>query len=194
MARSDNSNAPADSSQKTHALISASAILIVVAASLAIFVPQFFTNLDRLIARHPYVSFNPWDLPFFVGVPTFLALVYGIGLRVFNQANEKRIDNVLKVALVFAIVAALTRMVYGIGMSQHLTSLGYSSCWSLSSPSVMSATVWVKKSRYCIENAGAVRKPLLRWIDERAAAGEPIAAEEVRAQAEQLLLDWESQR
>lgn len=179
--------------QKILGLVSGIAMLLVVAGSLWVMIPQFFINLDRLIAGHPYVSFNAWDIPFFLAVPIFIILAFGIGLRLTNKATEKRIQHAMKFALIFGAIATSARFIYGFTGSQFIAELGYTSCWSLSSPSLMAPTVYVKKSSYCLDNVGHVRKDLLVWMDDQAILGQSLDQVELQKEADRLLVLWDEE-
>ena len=149
--------------------------------------PALVTNLDRLIARHPYVSFNAWDLPFLLATPIFLALAIGIVLRVSNRATAARMQAVMKVALVFSVIAVAVRIVYGIAGATYLGNAGYTRCWSLSSPAMMAPTVYVKNQNYCLDNVGHVRQALLAWIDRNASGNQPLDQQALENKASRLL-------
>ncbi len=100
-------------------------------------------------------------------------------------------QRLMMIALISSVAAIVVRLVYGFLAFAYVSSLGYSSCWYLSSPAQMAPTVWVSQPEYCIKNTGAVRKDLLQWMDANARPGQPLPVDELRSHAAALLSEWE---
>lgn len=145
------------------------------------------SNVTKLANHNIYVSVSSWDVPLIVGLPCFFAMAYVLCLRFLNMAREQRIQKALKVAVVFAIAAIVTRLLYGFVIAAFLSYKGYSSCWQYSSPQVMSPTVWVNNSDFCIAHSGSVRRDILGWMDTLPNAGSGVSVDEVKVKVAELL-------
>lgn len=152
------------------------------------------TNFYKLSNNSIYLSVSSWDVPLIVGLPCFFALSYVLCLRLFDLASEQRIQQGLKIAVIFAIAAIVVRLFYGFVVSGLLTYNGYSSCWQYSSPQVMSPTVWVRNPDFCIANSGSVRTEILSWMGTLPNAGKDVSVEEVQAKVAELLVQWDNQQ
>ncbi|MFE8073509.1 hypothetical protein QQM79_20870 [Marinobacteraceae bacterium S3BR75-40.1] len=174
-------------------------ILLIAAMTSAIYAffalmgAPFLENFKRLENRHIYVAVSTWDLPLLVSLPAFLVLIAGLLLRLFDKATDARINLCIKIALPFAFLAILTRVIYGFSISDHMEDEGYSPCWHYSSPAMMSPTVYVRNPAYCVPNAGKVRREVLAWMDELPNNGRNISAKEVQVKVSELLAVWEKQ-
>jgi hypothetical protein len=127
-------------------------------------------NIERLERGHIYVSVSNWDIPAFVSLPCFLALIFALTLRLVRAASEKRIRVCVKVAFGAALVAIMVRLPYGFVVSNYMGAHGYTSCWQYSSQSIMGPVVWVRNS------------------------GKEVTPDEVRLKIDELLKNWERQR
>ncbi len=148
-------------------------------------------NIARLNSSNIYVAASSWDIPAFISLPCFLALIYALLLRLTQKATEIRIQRCVKVATIFALAAIVFRIPYGFAISHYMEAKGYSSCVSYTSPALMSPAVWVRYPTYCIENTGSVRRSLLEWIDSSVEAGKSISPEDLKRKAEQLLEEYD---
>jgi hypothetical protein len=151
----------------------------------------FAVNVGRLVQGHIYVSVSNWDIPLLLAVPTYLALINLLLLRLFDRASDKSVTTTIKIATTFAIVAILARPIYGYFVTTKMEYSGYTSCWPYSSPSLMSPTVWVKQPGYCVSNSGKVRKEILSWMDTLPNRGSDIPVNAVNEKVSMLLEDWE---
>ena len=70
---------------------------------------------------------------------------------------------------------------------------GYSPCWHYSSPSIMSPTIWVRKSGFCVDNAGKVRTKVLQWMDSLPNNGNDVLVKVVNKTVDDLLNAWEAE-
>ncbi|WP_166263563.1 hypothetical protein [Marinobacter caseinilyticus] len=168
-----------------------SALLSVNYIIVALMGSALLEHFERLQTGNIYISVSGWDIPALISLPCFLALAAALVLRLLNRTTEKRLNVCLKVGLFFSLLTIISRPIYGYVISTKMEQSGYSPCWSYSSPSLMSPTVWVRSEAYCIENAGKVRKEILIWMDELPDAGAGVSAEAVRKQANELLYSWD---
>ncbi|MFT7559106.1 MAG: hypothetical protein ACI93R_001010 [Flavobacteriales bacterium] len=98
------------------------------------------------------------------------------------------------ITAITAITAIAVRLVVGFGLSHFMVSRGYSACWELSSPSIMSPTFWVKDTRYCIENSGSVREEVLSWIGSQESTNHDISFNDVKDKTAALLKVFDQQQ
>lgn len=171
--------------------------IIILSCAGMIFIAQvnpFLENVNKLIEGHIYVLVSKWDIPLFLCFPGFLAIIVGLILRLIDLDTERRMDVCTKIIIVFGLLFVITRIPYGFVTSYYLTSKGYSACWGLSSPSLMSPTVWVRDPGYCVNSASAVKSEILAWMDTLPDGGKNISPEDVNAKAEALHLLHEQQK
>lgn len=159
-------------------------VIVVIGGSLA-------ENIGRLLRNNIYVSVSYWDVPLFIAVPAYLALTYILLLRLLDRATETAVKVSTNIAIIFAVAAIIARPVYGYLASSHMETNGYTFCWSYSSPSLMSPSVWVKKPGYCVQNTGKVRKEMLKWMDSLREGKTDIPVDIVREHAILLMETWE---
>ncbi|PCM44912.1 hypothetical protein [Marinobacter sp. ANT_B65] len=173
--------------ERLNILFFIAAITLVVLVILYLRGQEFLVNIYRLREHSIAVEVSNWDVPMFLAVPCFVSIIVGLVLRLTDWDRDKRIQRCVGVALIFAFLSIAVRIPYGFAVRSYMESLGYSSCWQLSSPAIMSPTVWVRNPGYCIENVGSVRNPLLEWMSLQPNGGADVAPNEVRAKAEELL-------
>jgi hypothetical protein len=161
-------------------------VIVVIGGALA-------DNIGRLARGSIYVSVSHWDVPLLISVPTYLALTYVLLLRLLGHASEQSVKASIKIAVLFALIAIITRPIYGYLATSKMELSGYFPCWSYSAPTLMSPTVWVKRPGYCIENTGKVRKSLLNWMDSLPDLGSNVPVSVVEKQASMLMDTWEKE-
>jgi|GEM_PF-1787727 len=150
-------------------------------------VGSLLENSEKLAAGNIYVAASAWDIPVLIGLPTFIALIIAMLLKLVNQATEKRIQRCVQVALFFAFIAIGVSIPYRFALSNHLEKQGYSQCLPYTAPALMSATIWVRDSRYCVANSGSIRRQLLTWLDASQAASHYLSPAEVKTKVSELL-------
>lgn len=155
---------------------------------------SFFANIFKLHEQSIAIEASNWDVPMFLALPCFISLIAALVLRLIDLDTEKRIQRCVGVAVIFALLSIAVRIPYGFALRYYMESLSYSSCWPLTSPSIMAPTLWVRNSGYCIEDAGSVRKPLLQWIDGLPNGGANVTPNEVRTKAEALLRAFDQEQ
>ncbi len=148
---------------------------------------SFIKNLDKLNQKAIAIEASNWDIPIFIALPCFIALIFALVLRLIDQDQDSRIRACINVALIFAAISIVVRIPYGYAVSNFLAGKNYSKCWEFSSPSMMSPTIWVKNSGYCIENSGSVRKEIIAWLDTLPNSGKGITPNDVRDKTQTLL-------
>lgn len=162
-------------------------LLVSCVVALLVFRGQaFFEGFDRISNDHIYIEVSNWDIPVFVSIPCFLALIAILILRITGSKTELVIQKLLKIAVVFSVAAILIRIPIGYLNSSFLGSAGYTPCWQLSSPSLMAPTVWVSNSGYCLLDSGSVRDELLEWIDSEINAGKRPTPNELASEVDNL--------
>ena len=152
---------------------------------------SFLANISNLQNNHIYVAVSSWDIPAFISVPCFIALMAILILRMRNRVPEVLIQSLLKVAIAFALLAIVVRILLGFSISHYMESKGYTSCPYYSSPALMSSRIWVRSSDFCVENSGSVRKPLLKWFDSLPAFGRNVSQKDVQQKVDQLLREYD---
>ncbi len=152
---------------------------------------SFLANISNLQNNHIYVAVSSWDIPAFISVPCFIALMAILLLRMRSRVPEDRIRRLLKVAIAFALLAIVARFLLGFSISHYMESKGYTSCPYYSSPALMSSRIWVRSSDYCVENSGSVRKPLLNWFDSLPEFGRNVSQKDVQQKVDQLLKEYD---
>jgi uncharacterized membrane protein len=165
-----------------------------VALIVALLGGNLLQNIERLERGHIYVSVSNWDIPAFVSLPCFFALIVALTLRLVRAASEKRIQVCVKVAFGAALVAIMVRLPYGFVVSNYMGAHGYTSCWQYSSQSIMGPVVWVRNTGYCVENSGSVSRELLEWLDNNSNSDNEVTPDEVRLKIDELLKNWERER
>ncbi|TVZ41154.1 hypothetical protein P886_0493 [Alteromonadaceae bacterium 2753L.S.0a.02] len=154
-------------------------------------VGSLLENSEKLASGKIYVAASAWDIPVLLSLPTFIALIFAMLLKLLNKATDTRIQASVKVALIFAFIAIAVRIPYGLLLSKHLESHGYSRCVPYTAPAMMSATVWVRDSRYCIENSGSVRRSLLAWLDKTQLENKYLSPADVKVKVNSLLEEFD---
>ncbi len=152
---------------------------------------SFLANISNLQNNHIYVAVSSWDIPAFISVPCFIALMVILMLRMRSKVPEDRIRRLLKVAIAFALLAIVARFLLGFSIFHYMESKGYTSCPYYSSPALMSSRIWVRSSDYCVENSGSVRKPLLNWFDSLPEFGRNVSQKNVQQKVDQLLKEYD---
>jgi len=170
------------------------ALSVCVYAAIEIMGISFLENIDKLSNGNIAVALSYWDIPVFLSLPCFVALIIALVFRFAKQLSEKWISAAVNVAIMFALLAIVVRIPYGHFLSHYMQDKGYSSCWAFTSPSITSEIVWVRNPGYCIENTSVVRSELLAWIDSLPDAGKDVPPMEVRLKAEELLSEYDRQQ
>jgi hypothetical protein len=152
---------------------------------------SFLANISNLQNQHIYVAVSSWDIPAFIGLPCFVVLIAVLILRMKNGVSEVLIQKLLKVAIAFALIAIVVRVLTGFSIPNYLESKGYTYCPYYGSPALMSANIWVRSPEYCVENSGSVRKQLLNWFDSLPEFGRNISQADVRQKVGQLLAEYD---
>ena len=153
---------------------------------------SFLANISRLQNNNIYVAVSNWDVAALISIPCFIVLIAVLILRLRSNVNEAQIQGLLKVAIAFALVAVIARVVFGFLGAYYMESKGYTLCPYYISPALMSPNIWVSSPAYCVENSGSVRKPLLKWFDSLPDFGRNTTQEDVYLKVEQLLTEYES--
>jgi hypothetical protein len=168
---------------------------------------SFLANISNLQNNHIYVAVSSWDIPAFISVPCFIALMailmlgsgfllrpttyIHVSVRMRSRVPEDLIRRLLKVAIAFAVLAIVARIVLGFSISHYMEAKGYTSCPYYSSPALMSSRIWVRSSDYCVENSGSVRKLLLNWFDSLPEFGRNVSQKDVQQKVDQLLKEYD---
>lgn len=113
--------------------------------------------------------------------------------RLVNKVNTYRFNLTLKLSIIFAIAAIVTRIFYGWIIIAVMTSHGYSHCWPYSSPSIYARKVYVREEAYCIANSGVVRNDILTWIDQKQVNGQPLSIDAVQENVKRMLGTWDAE-
>lgn len=163
--------------------------ILVLSATVAVIITlrgaAFVEGLRDFNGKNIIVEASNWDIPIFISLPCFLALITALLLRLLDLDSQKRIQRCVKFALAFSLAAIVIRLPYGFFVKHSFEKNGYTPCWELSSPAIFSPTIWVKHRSYCIQNSGSVRKEIIDWINDP--KNKNVSPDELRKKTHELL-------